>query len=154
MMMIATKKWSLRKKILVSIISLIVVLAGIYIYFATEQFSDTKDKEAAYTVNALDFIKEYQKDEKAANLKYVDKIITVNGRISEIEMADTTANIKFIDTTTGSFAIFAFQQQHLDEAKSVKAGDSVSIKGSCSGGTYSEILGVEKIDFKRSALNK
>jgi hypothetical protein len=69
-------------------------------------------------------------------------------------MADTTANIKFIDTTTGSFAIFAFQQQHLDEAKSVKAGDSVSIKGSCSGGTYSEILGVEKIDFKRSALNK
>jgi uncharacterized protein (UPF0333 family) len=153
MIIIASKKWSLRKKILVAGILLLAILAGIYFYFATETFSDTKNREAAFTVNANDFIKEFLQSDSAANAKYRDKIVTVNGRISEIEMADSTANIKFIDTTTGSFAIFAFQQQHLAEAKSVKAGDSVSIKGSCSGGIYSDILGVEKIDFKRSTLN-
>ena len=56
--------------------------------------------------------------------------------------------------STGSYVIFAFQSQHLAEAKSIKQGDDVSIKGSCSGGAYSEILEAEFITFKRCALNK
>ena len=63
-------------------------------------------------------------------------------------------NIKFVDTTSGSYAIFAFQEQHIAETKTVKVGDSVSIKGSCSGGILSEILGTESITFKRCTLNK
>ena len=129
---------------------LIVLLAGagIYWYVANETFADTIKRKSAFTVNALDFIKEFQLNDSAANSKYADKIIT------EIEAADTTVNIKFIDTTTGSYAIFAFQQQHLPEAKTLKVGDMVSIKGSCSGGIRSEILGTEVIAFKRCALNK
>ena len=81
-------------------------------------------------------------------------MITVSGTVSEIEPADTTVNIKFIDTTSGSYAIFAFQEQHIAEAKTLKVGDSVSIKGSCSGGVFSEILGTEFITFKRCAIVK
>ena len=40
------------------------------------------------------------------------------------------------------------------EAKMLKEGDSVSIKGSCSGGKYSSILDTESITFKRCAINK
>ncbi len=96
----------------------------------------------------------FQQNDSAANKKYTDKIITVSGTVSEIEAADTTLNIKFVDTATGSYAIFAFQQQHLAEAKTVKVGDSVSIKGSCSGSIYSEILQATAVTFKRSTLNK
>lgn len=142
------------KKILTILLVLAVIFAGVYWYVATEKFSDTKDKKADYTVNALDFIREFQQNDSIANKKYTDKIITVNGTVSEIEAADTTFNIKFIDTTTGSYAIFAFQQQHLAEVKTIKAGNTVSIKGSCSGGTYSEILETEFITFKRCTLNK
>jgi hypothetical protein len=133
---------------------LAVIAAGIYWYVATEKFSDTKDTKAAYLVSALDFISEFQKNDSAANAKYADKIVEVNGRVSEIEAADTTLNIKFIDKATGSYAIFSFQQQHVAEAKTVKVGDSVSIKGSCSGSIYSEILDATAISFKRSTLNK
>ncbi|MBL7738398.1 MAG: hypothetical protein JNK14_04210 [Chitinophagaceae bacterium] len=144
-----------RKRILVSVLILAVAVAGIYWYVATEKFSDTKDRKAAYTVNALDFIREFQQDDSAANMKYREKIITVNGRVSALEAPDTsTVNVKFVDTTTGSYIIFAFQDTHLAEGKSLKTGDTVSIKGSCSGGTYSDILEVTKIDFKRAALNK
>ena len=142
------------KKILISFLVLAGIGASIYWYIATEKFADTKDKEAAYTVNAIDFIREFEKDDKAANKKYADKIITVNGMVSEIEAADTTVNIKFIDTASGSYVIFAFQEQYIAEAKTVKIGDSVSIKGSCSGGVLSEILGTEFITFKRCTLNK
>ena len=133
---------------------LVVIAAGIYWYVATENFSDTIDRKAAFTVNAVDFIREFEKNQSEANKKYKDKIVTVNGRVSEIEAADTTMNIKIIDTASKSFIIFAFQEQHLSEPKTVKVGDTVSIKGSFSAGIFSEIMELVKIDFKRSALNK
>ena len=142
------------KRLLLAGLILIGVAAAIYWYIATEKFADTKDRQAAFTVDAIDFIREFEKDDKAANKKYADKIITVNGIVSEIEAADTTMNIKFVDTTSGSYAIFAFQEQHIAEAKTLKVGDSASIKGSCSGGILSEILGTESITFKRCTLNK
>jgi uncharacterized membrane protein len=142
------------KRILIAILAIVVALAGIYWYVATEKFSDTKTIKADFTLNALDFIKEFQQGTKAASKKYADKIIVLNGRVSEIEAADTSLNIKFIDPATASYAIFAFQQQHLAEAKRIKQGDSISIKGSCSGGIYSEILDATAISFKRSTLNK
>lgn len=142
------------KQLLVIGLVLVAIVAGIYWYVATEKFSDTKDRKAAFTVNAVDFIREFEKNESEANKKYRDKIITVNGRVSEIEAADTTVNIKIIDTVSNSFIIFAFQEQHISEPKTVKVGDTVSIKGSFSAGIFSQIMEVVKIDFKRSALNK
>jgi hypothetical protein len=123
-------------------------------FIFTQKFEDTSKKEAAYIVNAIDFIKEFQASDSLANKKYAEKIITINGRVSETEAVDTTINIKMMDTLTDAYIIFAFQQQHLKDAKQLKEGDSVSIKGSCSGGTYSEILETEFITFKRCAVIK
>lgn len=143
------------KRLLITGLVLAVIGAGIYWYIATEKFSDTKDRKAAFTVDAIDFIREFRKDDSVANKKYRERIITVNGRVSELEAPDSsTVNVKFVDTTTGDYTIFAFQEQHLAEAKSLKKGDSISIKGSCSGVSYSEILDLYYIPFKRSALNK
>lgn len=150
-----TKKKRWKKPVLIG--SLVVVLAAAvtYWYVATEKFSDTSKKKATYTVNAIDFIREFQENDSLANVKYADKIVTVNGMVSELEAPDTsTVNVKIIDTATNNFIIFAFQEQHLAEGKSLKIGDPVSIKGSCSGGNLNSILEVIKIDFKRAALNK
>ena len=128
--------------------------AAVIWFIFNEKFTDTAVRKAAYTVNAMDFIKEFQQNETSANQKYKDKIITINGRVSETERADTTVNIKFTDTLTDAYIIFAFQEQHLQEAKQLKEGDSISIKGSFSNGSYSEILDAMSITFKRCAVNK
>ena len=99
-------------------------------------------------------ISEFKNNDSIANKKYAEKIIAVTGLVTEVEAVDSSINIKLGDTITGSYAIFAFQQQHLAEAKFIKKGDSISIKGSCSGGAYSEILETEFITFKRCALIK
>lgn len=152
---IVKKKKSRSKKIWLTVLALAVIGAGVYWYIATEKFTATKERKAAFTVNAIDFIQEFRKDDSAANKKYRDKIITVNGTVSSLESPDTaTVNIKFIDPATGDYAIFAFQEQYLQEAKSVKVGDSISVKGSCSGVSFSEILDTYYIPFKRSTLNK
>ena len=142
------------KNILIGILVVAVTLFAVAWYIFNDKYADTAERKAAYAVNAMDFIKEFEKSDSLANRKYTEQIITVNGTVSEVQQVDTTANIKFIDTTSGSYIIFAFQQQHLAEAKQLKEGDKVSIKGSCSGGTYSEILGTEYISFKRCAINK
>ena len=123
-------------------------------YIFNEKFEDTKEQKADFTVHAMDLLNEFQQADSTANKKYAEKIIVVNGRVTATEPADTTINIKMEDTLTGSYIIFAFQQQHLAEAKKIQAGDSISIKGSCSGGIYSNILETEFVTFKRCTLNK
>jgi hypothetical protein len=123
-------------------------------YLHNEKFEDTANSSSAYTVNALDLIREFQANDSAANAKYREKILTVNGNISTVELPnDSTVNIKFTDTT-GSYAIFPFYGQAATEAKKLKEGEAVSVKGSCSGGVLSEILGIHSITFERSTLNK
>ncbi len=153
--MIDTKKRNPWFKRIVLTGLVLLVIGGIALwYIFTEKFNDTSKETAAYTVNAMDLIKEFQDNDSASNIKYAEKIITVNGKITETEPADTTINIKMRDTLTDAYIIFAFQQQHLREAKQLKVGDSVSIKGSCSGGIYSKILETEFITFKRCTVNK
>ncbi len=124
-------------------------------YIFNLKYDDTKTVKADYTVNAADFLNEFKPGDSSVNTKYKDKIIVVNGRVSETEAAaDSSINIKMTDTLTDNYIIFSFQNQSLDEAKKLKAGDSVSIKGSFSDGVYSDILEVMMVNFKRCTLNK
>jgi tRNA_anti-like len=143
------------KELVYGVAGLILFGAGSFIYknAMTEEYTDTKSGKADYTVDALPFIKSFESGD-SANKKYREKIIAVRGRIAELEEVDSTINVKFIDTTNGSYVIFAFQQQSLNEAKALKEGDSVAIKGSCNGGEHSDILGATFISFKRSTVDK
>jgi hypothetical protein len=142
------------KKWLIALLVLVLTGAGVVWYLFNLKYDDTATVKPDYKVNAIDFIQEFRQNMTNANKKYSEKIIVVNGTISAIEAADTTANIKMIDTASGAYIIFAFQQQHLKEAKTLKEGEQVSIKGSCSNGSFSNILETEYITFKRCAVNK
>lgn len=154
MVAVKNKRTSVTKKILVVLIFFFVLGSGAIWYIFNEKFSDTIETKADYTVDALDLIHAFEKNDHLSNKKYSEKIMVVIGTVSEVEAADTTVNIKMADITSGSYIIFAFQQQHLAEAKTIRQGDRVAIKGSCSGGAYSEILESEFITFKRCVLNK
>ena len=133
---------------------LLLFAAGLYLYYATLTYKDTATVKSDFYVEAIPFIHSFSENDSLANKTYTEKIISVSGKISAIEAADTSLNIKFVDPATGSYAIFAFQKQHLNQVKTLKKDDSVTIKGSCSGGVYSEILGTIFITFKRCVLEK
>lgn len=153
----ANNKKGLVKKILISAVALLLIGGGFAWYAFTKGFDDTATIEADYTVNALAFLNEFPvidgKLNDAANAKYADKIIAVSGRASSVEAADTTLNIK-IANAENAYIAFAFQQKDQAAVKNVKEGDSVTIKGSCNGASFSSILGVSYVTFKRSTLIK
>ncbi len=149
------KKSPWLKRILIAGLVLLLAVVGIVWYLFNLKFEDTKTTKADYTVNAADFLNEFKNSDSIANKKYNNKIITVNGRVSETETAaDSSINIKIVDTLTDNYIIFAFQDQSAAEAATIKEGDSVSIKGSFSDGIYSDVFESIIVNFKRCTLNK
>lgn len=142
------------KKIIITAVFIFIVAGAVIWYVFSAKFADTTGQKVDYTVDAIELIHEFQKNDRLANTKYAEKMLVVKGTISQVEAADTTVNIKFTDSLSGAYAIFAFQRQQMPIAKGLKEGDKVAIKGSCSGGTYSEILSTEYISFKRCVLSK
>lgn len=146
------RPWGKRILLIIAVLFIGGVVTAWYIF--TKKFDDTSTSNADYSVEAVDLIREFKNNDAAVNQKYTEKILVVNGTVTEIETADSTFNVKIADTTTGSYLIFAFQEQHLAEAKTIREGSRVSIKGSCSGGIYSKIMEANIISFKRCALNQ
>ena len=62
--------------------SLLLIGIVVYFYYATLTHDDTASLKADYTVEAIPFIKEFEKDYKAANKKYAEKIIAVKGIVT------------------------------------------------------------------------
>ncbi len=145
------KNWIKRFVIIAAI--LLLASIGFIWYLFSEKFEDTAKVKAEYSIPAAQLIQEFKTNLAVANKKYTEKIVAVTGRVTEIESADTTVNIKMTDTTSGSYIIFAFQSQDMKTVKQIKEGDSISLKGSCSGGEYSNILESHFINFKRCTIN-
>jgi hypothetical protein len=119
-----------------------------------EKFTSTDNVKADYTMTAGELIKEFMANDTATNKKYQEKVLAVSGPVSSVDFAaDSSSSIKFADST-GSYAIFSLEKSQLDKVKMIKTGDTVSVKGVCSGSMFSEILGTTTISFKRSILNK
>ncbi len=123
-------------------------------YIWSETHTDTHKMNADFSVQAVHLIREFEANDSAANNKYREKILVVDGTVTQVEqLGDSTINIQFADTT-GSYIIFSFDKEQYDQVKNIRSGDPVSAKGSCSGSIFSEILGITAISFKRSTLNK
>ena len=119
----------------------------------SETFTHTDQVAADYTADAAGLIKEFLTNDSAANKKYLEKTIIVNGSTSVIEiLGDSTSTIKFEDST-GSYAIFSLEKSQFDKINKITRGEAVSLKGVCSGSIYSEILGTTAITFKRATFN-
>lgn len=149
----ASFKLNAKKFIVIALLLFAIGLTAIW-YIFTVKFKDTSKEKSDFTITAIDLIKDFKKNDSLANIKYGEKVISVSGIITSVEKSDSSVNVKMNEKDSTSYIIFAFQEQHLADAKSIKEGDNVIIKGSCSGGAYSSILETEFITFKRCAISK
>jgi tRNA_anti-like len=119
----------------------------------SETHAATEHIKADYSVTAEALIHEFLTNDTATNKKYMDKVLVVNGNASAVEILDdSTTTIKFADST-GSYAIFSLEKNQYEKTKQIKQGDTVSLKGVCSGSIFSEILKTTAITFKRATFN-
>lgn len=116
------------------IVGLLIVLIALFIgyKFIYHEHRDIANEKAAFTVSVPQLLKEFVADETKANAKYLDKSITVKGKITSIDMANKT-----IVVDEKVFAILTISND-------VKVGSEVSVQGRLIG--YDSLLEEIKID--------
>ena len=75
---------------------------------------------------------EFSKDETAANTKYLDKVVSIEGIVTNIAVEDGL-NIVTLKTASDMFGVVCKVESDDDKVKTLKAGDEIRIKGVCTG---------------------
>ena len=119
------------KKIVAGFLILIFGLFMTYKYLYHDH-RDISSEKSLYTLNVKDLLKEFLANESSANRKYLDKAITIKGKITSID--DKNSTIVIDDKV---FVI-------LSESTKVNPNTEVSIQGRLIG--YDSLLEEIKLD--------
>lgn len=129
---------SMRRILLLLII--LALIAGAYGFF---QFNkgpvNLASKRAEVSITSVDLFNAFQKDEKAFNQAYLNKVVEVKGKVTSVKEKEgiTTIALASEDMMFGVNCQMAGTAQGLEK---VKKGDTVSIKGQCDGALMDVVL--------------
>ena len=132
------KKRTLRLGLAIVLIGLLVV-SIVVIYMFNKPHLDVASLKPDFSLSAAQLYKEFKTDENNANKKYLGgangKIVQVSGVISDIitgEHGLITFTVK--DESIGEGGVScSIDSTNLNKAGKVKIGDTVVIKGQCTG---------------------
>lgn len=139
-----------KKKIIKYALLALLVLGGAAALYIWKEYNrthkDTASLKPDYTVEATDFIREYQANEQASNKKYWDKVVKVRGRVKQLSRDERGfCTILLGDTASMSSVRCSIDSAHTQEARSIQENAVIAVKGICSGFTNDELLGADII---------
>lgn len=119
------------KKILVLLFGAL-LLAGMYgVFLYNKPVQSLRNVEPFVEIGSNELLEAFEADEAAANDKFLDKVLLVNGVIDKIEESEGRVNI-FLKTKNPLSSITCELEQ-TDLLDKYKSGDPISVKGLCSG---------------------
>jgi tRNA_anti-like len=138
-----------KRKIVYVLLTAILVLSVLALYIYKE-YNRTHEDTAAikpdYSLSAVSLLKEFELDEPAANKKYWDKVILVDGLVKDrVEDDRGLYSVILGDTASMSSVRCSMDSIHNSEAAPVKKGDRLALKGICTGFNADEMLGSDVI---------
>lgn len=127
----------------------LVVFGAVVLYVYKEynrSHKDTSELKPDYSVTAVDLLKEFETGESAANKKYWDKVILVDGMVKGLSKDDRGIySVTLGDTTSMSSVRCNMDSIHNNEAAAIKNGSKIAMKGICTGYNADELLGSDVI---------
>ncbi len=121
------------KKLLFVLIPIIVV--GVFVGYRmwNKPHANMSDQESAFTVNSADLLKEFETDEAQCNLKYMDKVIQIKGKVLKTDNSDSTT-IVILDANNPNATIICELDPYTKHGKTIfNSGEEVVFKGICNG---------------------
>lgn len=118
-----------RKWILLTGILLLALLAvgGYYMY--QKPRSGVINVKADYSVTASELYNEFVANESAANIKYLNKVIEVSGKVMEVKKEESAMSVQLNGSDAGGVNC-SLQKV---PAKAPPVGSIVKVKGKCTG---------------------
>lgn len=118
------------KKIIFLLVLVALIAGGIYGYSEFNRGLQAADK-VDYSITCADLFSAFEDDEKAANAKYLDKVVEVEGTISDIstnKQGKTTISLE-----GGMLFGVTCELFEGESASAYKKGQKVKLKGICTG---------------------
>ncbi len=119
------------KKFLIALIVLALIGAAFGYYLYNKPVESLEHKKADVMISADQLEKEYESDEKAANGKYLGKVVEVNGKIAEVTNEEGKNKVS-LETSNPISAVIC-ELEGNGKTDNLKAGDQVKMKGKCTG---------------------
>jgi len=123
----------MKKGLIIAAVFLTIVGIGSIVAYKmyNKPHRDVNSEDAVFKVSVSDLTKEFREDETAANAKYLDKLIEVNGTIAEISK-DQDGQLSVLISNDGDIA-GVLCTMNKDQFTDSKVGNSIVVKGICSG---------------------
>jgi len=133
------KRW---KKVLLALLVFSLVAAGYGYYLFNKKSTDVGGEKADYELSAETLLADYNKDETAANTKYLDKVIAVKGKVAEVKLDSATGQATVILDSGDPMAAIScsFYNDNSSAVKKLGPGIEVVIKGKCTGKLMDVVL--------------
>ncbi|MDR3133077.1 MAG: OB-fold putative lipoprotein [Prevotellaceae bacterium] len=137
----------MKSKKFLHLVSGAVVLAFVFFAVASSDDKSTEkeisetDLASAIHISASTLYEDYDANEISADQKYKGKVLVITGRIESIGK-DITDNIYVALEGDGFINVVQcmFSDDHVSETSELRKGQSVKIKGRCSGQTLGSII--------------
>lgn len=139
-------KKSIIKKLLITGIIVAVVVGAYVVYLLNMPHRDIQGEKAFIEINAKGLVDEFLLDLEAANEKYLDQVIIVEGIVSgqfEDQKGQVVIMLSVEEQVVGVSC--TFMEETNDNARNLKKGEKVKIKGVLqSGAEIDEDLGLNE----------
>jgi tRNA_anti-like len=122
----------MRKRIFFGIGIVVIFLVAWGIYKVTLPHRNAAGEQSVATISAIDLYGEFQHSENTADKKWVGKVINVSGIISSVTESGNYISINLQATSDGGVNC-SILTKDLGTDDKFKKGDSVNIKGKCTG---------------------
>ncbi|AHF17779.1 OB-fold protein [Niabella soli] len=120
------------KILLLVIIAMAGVLYGLYWYYKKPE--DIRSAVPQLESTAAGIIADFNNDEQVATKKYVDKVILINGKVTDIKVEQNGTATVFLDGNDPLASVTcSFYNNEAGNLKTIKPGAMVKIKGVCTG---------------------
>lgn len=111
----------------------VLTAGGIGYYLFNKPHQSIKSVDADFQVPALELVTQFQDNEDASNKKYLGKVIEVNGSVSDIATDEKGVLNITLQGSDLAGVTCQFEKANQESALQLKKGQSVSIKGICTG---------------------
>jgi type II secretory pathway pseudopilin PulG len=137
----------MKRTILIIIIVIILAAVAVYLYVFRKTEASVASREADYSVTANDLVNAFETDENAANVKYLDKVVKVQGTVAEINENNNEISVILREPGTTSGVTCSFDESALKKDR-LKSGQKVFIKGICTGYLMDVVLNRCALDIE------
>lgn len=125
------------------------LIVGTFVYMYTFRKADLSvaSQNADIEINASDLLQKFTDNEESANKAFLDKVVAVSGVIDKITEDSTSVSIYLKKPEDISGIMCGFNKSAIDKS-SLKVGESICIKGICTGYLMDVVLNKCSIEKK------